>query len=170
MTMTTAPAQPREEEASGSTVAPVAWPERIRKAGLRVTKPRLAALDALEHHQHATADEVLTSVRTVMPHITVQSIYGVLHSLTNAGLLRQLDLSNSPARYETRVADNHHHAVCTECGRIEDVACAVGHAPCLTPSEAHGMTIQVADVVYQGICSDCQAHRTTAKAAHAAQT
>lgn len=158
MTSTTSSEQPKGQESFGDTaVAPVPWAARIREAGLRVTKPRLAVLDALERSPHATADEVLAAVRTVMPSITVQSIYVVLHSLTNAGLLRQLDLANSPSRYETRVEDNHHHAVCTVCGRIEDVACAVGHAPCLTPADTHGMNIHVADVVYQGVCSDCSA-------------
>ncbi len=137
--------------------APLEWAARIRAAGLRVTKQRLAVLEALHLTPHASAEEVLAHVRTALPGISVQSVYTVLHSLTAAGLLRQLDLANSPARYETRVADNHHHAVCTGCGRIEDVACAVGHAPCLTPAETHGMTIRVADVVYQGLCTACAA-------------
>lgn len=158
MTSTTRSVQPREQESVGHTgVTPLQWAARIREAGLRVTKPRLAVLDALERTPHATADEVLAAVREVLPGITVQSIYVVLHSLTDAGLLRQLDLAQSPARYETRVADNHHHAVCTVCGRIEDVACAVGQPPCLAPTETRGMTIHVADVVYQGVCADCMA-------------
>ncbi|MFC7403144.1 Fur family transcriptional regulator [Citricoccus sp. GCM10030269] len=137
--------------------ASLIWAGRLRAAGLRVTKQRLAVLDALHQIPHASADEVLAHVRQTLPEITVQSIYTVLHSLTDVALIRQLDLANSPARYETRVADNHHHAVCTQCGRIEDVTCAVGHAPCLSPAETHGMTIQVADVVYQGLCADCAA-------------
>ncbi|MEV4900819.1 Fur family transcriptional regulator [Citricoccus sp. NPDC055426] len=152
-------------QSTPSGAAPLAWAARMRAAGLRVTKQRLAVLDALHARPHATADEVLAHVRQSLPGITVQSVYTVLHSLTGAGLLRQLDLANSPARYETRVEDNHHHAVCTDCGRIEDVACAVGHAPCLTPSETHGMTIQVADVVYQGLCADCAARPAGAAAA-----
>jgi Fur family transcriptional regulator, stress-responsive regulator len=156
------PASPHDpgqapEESTAHGAASLPWAARVRASGLRVTKQRLAVLDALEHTPHATADQVLDLVRQSLPEITVQSVYTVLHSLTDAGLLRQLDLANSPARYETRVADNHHHAVCTGCGRIEDVACAVGHAPCLTPAGAHGMAIQVADVVYQGLCADCAA-------------
>lgn len=149
------PPQPSRQEDGPTAVAPEPWPARIRAAGLRVTKPRLAVLDALDSTPHATAEDVLVAVRASLPSITVQSIYMVLHSLTDAGLLRQVDLANSPARYETGVADNHHHAVCTVCGRIEDVTCAVGHAPCLEPAQTHGMTIRVADVVYQGVCADC---------------
>ncbi len=147
-------------EDPGAAPAPLVWATRLRSAGLRVTRQRLAVLEALQSHPHTTAEDVLGQVRAELPEITVQSVYTVLNSLTAAGLLRRLDLSGQPARYETQpdgASDNHHHAVCTQCGRIEDVACAVGHAPCLTPVEDHGMTIQVADVIYQGVCASCAA-------------
>ena len=135
------------------------WAESLRSAGRRVTKQRLAVLAAVEQSPHSTADDVVTAVRAELADITVQSVYVVLSDLTVSGLLRRIETPNSPARYETRVNDNHHHAVCTGCGRIEDVDCAVGHAPCLTPAWSPGsnqMTIQIADVVYQGLCSDCR--------------
>lgn len=135
------------------------WATALRSAGRRVTRQRLAVLDAVERSPHSTADDVVTAVRGELADITVQSVYVVLSDLTASGLLRRLETPNSPARYETRVNDNHHHAVCTGCGRIEDVDCAVGHAPCLTPHWSPGssrMTIQIADVVYQGLCNDCR--------------
>ncbi|WBL19039.1 MULTISPECIES: Fur family transcriptional regulator [Citricoccus] len=140
----------------GSQAPSLTWAARLRQTGLRVTKQRLAVLNALETLPHSTADDILQSVRATLPDMTVQSIYIVLHSLVDVGLARKLDLPDSAARYETRVDDNHHHAVCVHCGRIEDVACAVGHAPCLTPSHDHGMSIQIADVVYHGVCSNCR--------------
>ncbi len=136
-----------------------AWATSLRAAGRRVTKQRLAVLAAVERSPHATADDVVTAVRTDLADMTVQSVYVVLSDLTASGLLRRIEPPHSPARYETRVNDNHHHAVCTGCGRIEDVDCAVGHAPCLTPHWSPGseqMTIQIADVVYQGLCNDCR--------------
>ncbi|WP_299166966.1 Fur family transcriptional regulator [uncultured Arthrobacter sp.] len=135
------------------------WAGSLRSAGRRVTKQRLAVLAAVERSPHSTADDVVSAVRAELADITVQSVYVVLADLTVSGLLRRIETPNSPARYETRVNDNHHHAVCTGCGRIEDVDCAVGHAPCLTPAWSPGsgqMTIQIADVVYQGVCNDCR--------------
>lgn len=132
------------------------WASRLRDSGLRVTKQRLAVLNALDEQSHSTADEVLYTVRASLPEITVQSVYTVLKSLNDVSLVRKLDLPDSPSRYETRAADNHHHAVCTRCGHIEDIACTVGDAPCLTPSETNGMTILSADVVFRGICQDCR--------------
>jgi len=132
------------------------WAEQLRSRGRRVTRQRLAVLNAVERSPHSVAEDIAAAVRTDLPDITVQSVYVVLSDLTETGLLRRIELPKNPARYETRVADNHHHAVCTGCGRIEDVDCAVGHAPCLTPSDAHGMAIQIADVLYQGLCADCR--------------
>lgn len=140
----------------GPNASSLTWASRLREVGLRVTKQRLAVLNTLDQHQHATADEILDQVRIGLPEITVQSVYTVLNSLLSVGLLRKLVLADSPARYETRIGDNHHHAVCDHCGRIEDVTCSIGHAPCLHPSQDHGMLIEVADVVYHGLCLDCR--------------
>lgn len=147
---------------AASAAATDKWSAQLRAHGRRVTKQRLAVLDAVEHSPHAGADEVAAIVRTTLPDISLQSVYVVLTDLTETGMLRRIEPPHSPARYETRVDDNHHHAMCTGCGRIEDVDCAVGHAPCLTPSNTHGMTIQIADVLYQGLCADCAAKPDTA--------
>ena len=142
---------------AATTEATEKWSGQLRANGRRVTKQRLAVLTAVEHLPHAVADDVAAAVRGELPDISLQSVYVVLTDLTDIGLLRKIEPPHSPARYETRVDDNHHHAICTSCGRIEDVDCAVGHAPCLTPEKTHGMTIEIADVLYRGICADCAA-------------
>ncbi|NOJ60272.1 Fur family transcriptional regulator [Arthrobacter sp. 260] len=147
------------EIATPPSAAVAQWATALRAHGRRVTRQRLAVLAAVELSPHATTEDIAASVRVDLPEITVQSVYVVLADLTALGLLRRIETPHSPARYETRVDDNHHHAVCTGCGRIEDVDCAVGHAPCLTPQWPAGtspMTIQIADVVYQGLCADCR--------------
>ncbi len=128
----------------------------MREHGLRVTRGRLAVLEVLEKRQHSSAETVVAMVHQELPDVSIQSVYNVLNDLTEQGILRRFVPPHSPALYETRVNDNHHHAICTSCGRVEDVDCAVGHAPCLTPSDSHGMDIQIADVLYQGICEDCR--------------
>ncbi|MFJ3956034.1 Fur family transcriptional regulator [Arthrobacter sp. NPDC090010] len=137
-----------------------AWSEQLRSAGRRVTKQRLAVLDAIHTHPHSTAETILDVARRELPGLSAQSVYVVLGDLTELGMLRRFEPPQSPALYETRTGDNHHHAICTRCGRIEDVDCAVGHAPCLHPhwnDSQSPMTIQIADVLYQGICQDCLA-------------
>lgn len=140
------------------------WSTALRSRDRRVTRQRLGVLTAVEAIPHATAEEISSAAQAELPHITVQSVYVILADLTGIGLVRRIDTPHSPARYETRVGDNHHHAICSGCGRIEDVDCAVGHAPCLTPEwspGAHRMTIDIAEVVYQGLCEDCRPAATS---------
>ncbi len=131
--------------------------QQLRESGLRVTATRLAALEALAQHPHADADTVLNAVRAALGTVSVQAVYDVLHALTAAGLVRQIEPAGHPARYERRIGDNHHHVVCRSCGAIDDVDCAVGHAPCLIPSSTSGFTVESAEVTYWGLCPDCRA-------------
>ncbi|MCU7727766.1 transcriptional repressor [Actinoplanes sp. KI2] len=128
---------------------------RLRSVSLRVTRPRLAVLEALRDHRHVDTDAVIALVRADLPAVSHQAIYDVLRALTEAGLVRRIQPAGATARYESRVGDNHHHVVCRSCGAIADVECAVGHAPCLTASNDHGFVIDEAEVVYWGVCPDC---------------
>ncbi|MEV0561002.1 Fur family transcriptional regulator [Dactylosporangium sp. CA-152071] len=128
---------------------------QLRAASLRVTKPRLAVLAALHEHRHVDTDTVITLVRAEHPMVSHQAVYDVLRALTDAGLVRRIEPAGSTARYESRVADNHHHVVCRSCGAIADVDCAAGHVPCLTASDDHGYVVDEAEVVYWGTCPDC---------------
>ncbi len=130
--------------------------DTLRSAGLRVTGPRLAVLDAVGRLPHATADTVLREVRATVPTVSVQAVYDVLHALTGKGILRRIEPAGHPARYERRVADNHHHVVCRSCGAVDDIDCAVGPSPCLTPSSTHGFAVETAEVTYWGLCPACQ--------------
>ncbi len=140
---------------------PTQFPDLLRAAELRVTRPRLSVLAAVHARPHADTDEVIAAVRADLGAVSHQAVYDVLRALTTAGLLRRIQPPGSPARYEARVGDNHHHVVCRSCGAIADVDCAVGDAPCLTPSHDHGFAIDEAEVVYRGLCPACAAARTT---------
>ena len=128
----------------------------LRTSGLRVTTPRLAVLRATDSMPHATADDIVVALAAELPTTSHQAVYGVLNALTGVGLVRRIEPAGSPARYERRTGDNHHHIVCTLCGAIEDVDCAVGAAPCLTPDDDAGFFVHTADVTYLGLCSKCQ--------------
>jgi Fur family ferric uptake transcriptional regulator len=130
----------------------------LRDAGLRVTRQRLAVLDALVELAHADTESVITAVRRALPDVSHQAVYDSLRTLTEAGLARRIQPTGSVARYEARVGDNHHHLVCRACGAITDVDCAVGHVPCLTASDAHGYIVDEAEVIYWGLCPTCSSH------------
>lgn len=132
--------------------------DQLRAVGLRVTAPRLATLDWLTSHPHATAEQVADGVRRRLGSVSTQAIYDVLHACTQTGLLRRIEPAGHPARYETRTKDNHHHLVCRVCGRTEDVDCVVGAAPCLEPSATEGFVVDEAEVVFWGLCPVCSRH------------
>jgi Fur family transcriptional regulator, stress-responsive regulator len=129
--------------------------EELREAGLRVTAARIALLEAVRDGDHLGVEALASGVRDRVGHISLQAVYGALHALTAAGLVRRLEPAGSPARYEGRVGDNHHHVVCRACGVLADVDCAVGEAPCLTASDDHGYSIGEAEVIYWGLCPGC---------------
>jgi len=133
--------------------------DQLRSVQLRVTRPRVAVLEAVHSHPHADTDTIFGAVRAGLPEVSRQAVYDVLHALTAAGLVRRIQPSGSVARYESRVGDNHHHVVCRSCGVIGDVDCAVGDAPCLTPSDHNGFVLDEAEVVYWGLCPDCSAQQ-----------
>ena len=127
----------------------------LRGAALRVTRPRVAVLTAVYEHPHADTESIIDVAREVLGEVSHQAVYDVLRVLTTAGLVRRIEPAGSAARYESRVADNHHHVVCRSCGSIADVDCAVGDTPCLTASHDHGYSIDEAEVTYWGLCPTC---------------
>ncbi|MBK3647697.1 Fur family transcriptional regulator [Streptomyces sp. MBT33] len=134
--------------------------EELRGAGLRVTAARVALLETVREGDHLDVETIASGVRERVGHISLQAVYEALHALTGAGLVRRIEPPGSPARFEGRVGDNHHHLVCRSCGAVFDVDCAVGHAPCLTPSDDRGFALDEAEVIYWGLCPDCSSART----------
>lgn len=139
----------------GSTAA-----DDLRNVGLRVTAARVALLDTIRAGDHLEVEAITSRVRTRMGHISLQAVYEAVGALTAAGLIRRIEPPGSPARFEGRVGDNHHHLVCRSCGLVADVDCAVGEAPCLSASDDQGFTVDEAEVIYWGLCPGCSAVRT----------
>jgi Fur family ferric uptake transcriptional regulator len=134
----------------------------VRGVGLRVTRPRVAVLAAVHDHPHADTHSIIGAVREQFGGVSHQAVYDVLSTLTEAGLVRRFQPMGSLVRYEARVGDNHHHAVCRSCGAITDVDCAVGEAPCLTPADGSGFEVGEAEVIYWGRCPACRGAGPTA--------
>ena len=131
-------------------------PERVlRSRGLRVTQSRLAVLSALSQGAHLDAEAVAAGARALLGTLSTQAVYDALHAFTRAGVVRRIEPAGHPARYETRVGDNHHHLVCRSCGATADVDCVQGAAPCLEPATTYGFVIEEAEVTFWGICPSC---------------
>jgi Fur family transcriptional regulator, stress-responsive regulator len=133
----------------------------LRERGLRVTTQRLAVLQAVSAEPHTTADAVAETVRAELGSVSLQAVYDVLGALADVDLVRRIQPAGSPARFEARVGDNHHHVICRSCGRMADVDCAVGLAPCLTAADGNGYEIDEAEIVYWGRCPACLSQAQT---------
>jgi Fur family ferric uptake transcriptional regulator len=141
-------------------VAPIGTAEaaaQLREGGVRVTAQRVAVLMAVSARPHSTADEIDAVARAELGAISRQGVYDALGALTDAALIRRIQPAGSPARYEDRVGDNHHHLICRTCGATVDVDCAVGEVPCLTAADDAGYEVDEAEVIYWGRCPDCVA-------------
>lgn len=131
--------------------------DRLRDAGLRVTAARLAIMQVVREGDHLDVDAIHRRVRDRVGHVSLQAVYDALAALHRAGLVRKIEPMGSPARYEARVGDNHHHLVCRYCKGVTDIDCVTGQAPCLTPQDTAGYVVDEADVTFWGICPDCLA-------------
>jgi len=142
---------------------PVPDPEALlRSHGLRVTRPRLAVLAALQAAAHLDAEAVAVGARARLGTLSTQAVYDALHAFTRAGVVRRIEPAGHPARYETRVEDNHHHLVCRSCGDTVDIDCVTGAAPCLSPDTTYGFVVEEAEVTFWGTCAVCTAQDPTA--------
>ncbi|HEY5397626.1 MAG TPA: Fur family transcriptional regulator [Trebonia sp.] len=135
--------------------------DELRGAGLRVTAVRVALLEAVRHGDHLGVEALAAGVRERVGHVSLQAVYEALNALAATGLVRRIEPAGSPARFEGRIGDNHHHVICRACGAVADVDCAVGDAPCLTASNDHGFEIDEAEVIYWGLCPDCSTARSS---------
>lgn len=133
---------------------------QLRNLGVQVTAQRLAVLRAVSECPHATADQVVEHVRKQIGSISRQAVYDALGMLVDKGIIRRIQPAGSPARFEARVGDNHHHLICRTCGTTVDVDCAVGFTPCLTAANSAGYQIDEAEVIYWGTCPRCLSAHT----------
>ena len=121
-----------------------------------MTGPRVSVLKAVAAQPHSDADSIAERVRAELGSVSTQAVYDVLRVCVGAGLLRRIEPAGSPARYETRTGDNHHHLVCRRCGVVVDVDCVVGAAPCVEPGDRHGFVLDETEIVFWGVCPACQ--------------
>ncbi len=129
-----------------------------------MTSTRLATLLAVQEYPHSSAEQVSTLVRERLGTASKQAVYDVLHALTEKGIIRHVNLAGRASLYEMETADNHHHFLCVDCGKLRDVPCAVAVEPCMTPPESSDYHVITADVVYKGMCASCLATREAAQA------
>jgi Fur family peroxide stress response transcriptional regulator len=127
----------------------------LREAELKLTPQRFAVLEHLTRVAgHPTAEQIAIAVNRRFPLASRATIYNTLNALRNAGLIREVRLDDAVARYEANI-DLHHHFVCRECGRLEDVS-----PESFNPSPPReldgGHRVETCQVVLHGVCAACR--------------
>ena len=127
--------------------------EAIRGAGLRCTPQRVAVLDYLVRHpDHATVEELWPALNRRQTLASRATVYNTLHTLVEAGLVREFKLDANAARYDACL-DPHHHFVCDRCGGVEDLEWF--EVPALDRKRVGVRSIRSYEIVVRGVCSKC---------------
>ena len=135
---------------------------RLRRAGFRLTRPRLVLYRRLRDlGGHRSADDLTADLRKAGETISRMSVYNGLVVLQEAGLVMRADAGPGRALYEA-AGVWHHHFVCRRCDRVFDVPCARGRKPCLDLPARIGRA-EEAQVVFRGVCRACTSPRSASR-------
>ena len=127
---------------------------RLRKHGLRVTRPRLAVYEALcASADHPTAEELYRRLRAKPQRMSMATVYNCLEALTRSGLAARFDAGPGAARFEAETK-HHHHLICRRCGKVEDIFDPRLDHLGVNPPE--GFEIEFHTVHFYGLCADCR--------------
>jgi Fur family peroxide stress response transcriptional regulator len=125
--------------------------EKYKNIGLKLTPQRLAVLQYLEGNKsHPSAEEIYRAVKRRFPTISLATIYNILESLKEKGLVQEINIDPYKKRFDPDTT-SHHHLICTKCGRIVDIE--MGFNPSLP--EAEGFRIERIHMEFYGVCRDC---------------
>src|SRR3954470_6429976 len=127
----------------------------FRDQGLRVTPQRVAIFRLLEGDEsHPTVESLFDRARADMPAISLKTVYQTVHDLEALGEVRVLDLGTGSVRVDPNVEDDHHHLLCTNCGRVRDLP--VDFTGLNVPIRfRRDFTVDDVQVIFRGHCGNC---------------
>jgi Fur family ferric uptake transcriptional regulator len=135
----------------------------LRRAGLKVTLPRLKILEILEHSatRHMSAEEIYKKLLDSSEDIGLATVYRVLTQFETAGLVARRHFENGMAVFEINHGTHHDHIVCMDCGAVEEFVDADIEAKQNAVATRLGYRIQEHSMVLYGRCqrADCPAKR-----------
>ena len=126
----------------------------FRARGLKITPQRQSIFRVLhESAVHPTAETVFDTVRNEMPTISLRTVYQTLNDLAAMGEIHAIDLGTGSVRFDPHTGP-HHHLVCVECGRVQDVEAEFPGVN-VPDADAFGFTVSTTEIVFRGLCRAC---------------
>jgi Fur family transcriptional regulator, stress-responsive regulator len=129
--------------------------ELFRRQGLRVTPQRQAIFGLLHgDDRHPTVESLFEAARARMPTISLKTVYQTVKDLAAMGEVVLLDLGTGSCRVDPNVEHDHHHVICTRCGKVRDVSLDLGDVE-LPPRYRRGFSVSAVEVNFRGLCDEC---------------
>jgi Fe2+ or Zn2+ uptake regulation protein len=119
-----------------------------------MTPQRRAIIDYMQSaYHHPTADEVLQTVNSKFPMTSRATVYNTLKWLKQEGMIKEV-FEAGTIRFDPNT-EQHHHFVCRECGKVEDIECdLIGTVNiCSLPAS---QKVEFFEVTLRGLCASCQ--------------
>ena len=128
----------------------------LRKAGLKVTLPRIKIMELLERaeHQHMSAEDVYKALIEQGEDVGLATVYRVLTQFEQAGIVERHNFENNLSVFEIMQDEHHDHLVCDVCGKIVEFHNEAIEAEQLKVAEEYGFKLSGHSLVLYGICGD----------------
>jgi len=132
--------------------------EELKKAGLKVTLPRLKVLKIFEDasEKHLSAETIYKLLLKTGEDVGLATVYRVLTQFEGAGLLIRHHFDEGHSVYELNPGDHHDHLVCVKCGRVEEFVDEQIENRQLIIAKQHGFEITDHCLYLYGVCQFCQ--------------
>ena len=133
--------------------------QELRKAGLKVTLPRVKILQIMESTEtkHLSAEDVYKALIEADEDVGLATVYRVLTQFESAGLVMRHHFEGGSSVFELTTIDHHDHIVCQTCGSVEEFYDEVIESQQEMIAEKYGFRITDHSMYLYGVCKDCQA-------------
>ncbi|GAA0353020.1 Fur family transcriptional regulator [Alkalibacterium iburiense] len=130
--------------------------ERLKYNNIRITPQRHAILEFLiEHDSHPTADEIYKALEDRFPSMSVATVYNNLRLFIQLGLVKEMMFGDNSSRFDFSSTE-HYHAICSNCGKIEDIYYPGLDDVEIVASNLTGFEVSSHRLEIYGLCPDCQ--------------
>lgn len=132
--------------------------QELRKAGLKVTLPRVKIMQILEssRDRHMSAEDVFKALRDADEDVGLATVYRVLTQFESAGLVMRHHFEGGHSVFEMTSDDHHDHIVCTKCGKVEEFLDDIIEAQQEKVAKRLGFDISDHSLYLYGLCPNCQ--------------
>lgn len=130
--------------------------EELTKASLHITPARIAAMQLFELHDKPVDAQYICNQLQKKLGIDRVTVFRILNIFLEKGLIKKLEFQEGKARYELASKEDHHHLICEQCGKIEDITDTIIPSFTAHIEKEQSFLVKRHSLEFFGICSNCQ--------------